>query len=543
MSADLLGWTVGDLLTTRSREQGERCFVEIVGEGRHSFAQVAQASRRIASALQAQGLRHGDTVAVMVANGIEAIESWLGANLLGAIDVTLNTGYRGAPLVHALNQAQARHLIVGAEFLGALQAVESELWHLQSVWIVGTQATPPVLPARWQLAEFARVVDAARPDVELPAVTGRDIASVIYTSGTSGPAKGVMLPHAQVVLLARQTAEKLRIGASDIYYSFHPLYHMAGKFMQVLACLHAGATLVLDRAFSARDWLQRVRDSGATLSGTHGPMMEMIFAEPATPHDRDHRLRAICTAPFPRHIAAAFEQRFGLRGVEVWGMTEVGIPLWISLDEPLREGSCGKVDARWFEFAVLDPDTDMPLAPGEVGEFAVRPRHPWTLMQGYMGMPERTVQAWRNFWFHTGDLGRVDADGYAYFVDRVSDRIRRRAENVSAYDIEVAALAHASVAEAAAVGAPSEFAGDDDIRLCVVLKPGQAPAPEDLLRHLAQRLPHFMVPRYIECLAELPRSATHKVQRAALKRRPLDAPEVWDRKAHGVVLRDMVERT
>lgn len=223
-------------------------------------------------------------------------------------------------------------------------------------------------------------------------------------------------------------------------------------------------------------------------------------------------------------------------------MTEVGIPLWCSVDEPLREGSCGRVDEQWFEFAVLDPETDEQVPAGQTGQFVVRPKHPWTLMQGYMGMPEKTVEAWRNLWFQTGDLGYMDESGHAYFVDRASDRIRRRAENVSAYDLEVAALDHLAVAEAAAVGVQSEFAGDDDIKLCVVLRPDQAVDPEQLLAHLADRLPHYMVPRYLEFLTDLPRSATHKVQRAMLKTRPLAGPEVWDRKAHGIELRQLMER-
>jgi crotonobetaine/carnitine-CoA ligase len=154
-------------------------------------------------------------------------------------------------------------------------------------------------------------------------------------------------------------------------------------------------------------------------------------------------------------------------------------------------------------------------------------------------MADKTVEAWRNMWFHTGDVGYIDASGLVYFVDRGSERIRRRAENISPYDIEVAALKHPAVAEAAAVGVPSGLSGDDDVKLCVVLRDGVALEAVDLVRHLAAELPHFMVPRYLEFVEALPRSATHKVQRAALKRPPFGA-DVWDRKQHGVALRDLV---
>jgi crotonobetaine/carnitine-CoA ligase len=408
---------------------------------------------------------------------------------------------------------------------------------LETVVVVGTSTNSGDW-GRVRLLEFDEL-GRNDGDLELPQVRHSDVASIIYTSGTTGPAKGVLMPHAQVVLLARRTAEQCRLGPDDVVYCYLPMFHMAGKFMSVLGTMSAGGKVVLDDRFSADKWLERIRDCGATFTGGHGPMLEMIHALPATADDRRHSLRTICSAPFPKHIARSFQERFGVRGLEVWGMTEVGIPCWSSLDEPLHEGSCGRVDDEWFEFRIVDPETDEPLPPGETGEFVVRARRPFTLMQGYIGMPDKTVEAWRNMWFHTGDVGYVDASGLVYFVDRGSERIRRRAENISPYDIEVAALKHPAVAEAAAVGVPSGLSGDDDVKLCVVLRDGMALEAVDLLRHLAAELPHFMVPRYLEFVEALPRSATHKVQRAALKRPPFGA-DVWDRKQHGVALRDLV---
>jgi crotonobetaine/carnitine-CoA ligase len=309
--------------------------------------------------------------------------------------------------------------------------------------------------------------------------------------------------------------------------------------MAVLGSLVAGGEVVIDAAFEPDKWVSRIREFGATVSGGHGPMLEMIFAAPPSPDDSNHRVRTVCSAPFPRHIAREFEARFGVKGLEVWGMTEVGLPVWSDIDAPLREGSCGKVDDDWFEFAIVDPDTDAAVVPGETGEFVVRPKAPWTIMQGYDGMPEKTVEAWRNLWFHTGDIGYMDGGGHVYFVERASDRIRRRAENVSAYDIELAAMKHPGICEVAAIGVPSEFAGDDDIELCVVLHDGAEVEPLGLLGYLARALPHYMVPRYLRFIDALPRSATNKIQRALLKNAPRD-PSVWDRKAHGVNLRDLI---
>lgn len=528
--------TVGDLLRQQAARYADRPFIRMLGSEPVTYAQAYARARRIAAGLSNAGIRKGQTVVLMLGNSLDHVFTSYAINLLGAIDVSINTGYRGAPLEHAVRQCEATMVIIDAQFVSALHEVLPGLASLDTLVIAGSP------PARdWGRIRTLAFDDISATDgeVELPQVAYSDIASIIYTSGTTGPAKGVLMPHGQVVLLARQTARQCRVGPEDVWYCFHPLFHMAGKYMSVLGTLSAGGTLVLDDRFSADQWLQRVRECGATVSGAHGPMLEMVHALPATAGDRDHSLRTICSAPFPRQIARSFEARFGVRGLECWGMTEVGIPCWSPFDEALREGSCGRVDDEWFEFRVVDPNTDEPLAPGQTGEFVVRPRHPFTMMQGYIGMPDKTVEAWRNFWFHTGDLGYVDESGYVYFVDRGSDRIRRRAENISAYDIEISALKHPAVREAAAVGIASEFASDDDIKLCVVLNEGAALEPLDLLRHLAAELPHFMVPRFLEFLDELPRSATNKIQRTALKRPPFGSV-VWDRSAQGISLRDVI---
>jgi len=207
----------------------------------------------------------------------------------------------------------------------------------------------------------------------------------------------------------------------------------------------------------------------------------------------------------------------------------------------LRVGSCGKNRSDWFDVRIVDPETDETRGIGEVGEIVVRPLAPWTIMQGYLGMPEQTVEAWRNFWFHSGDSGYIDAEGYAYFVDRMKDRIRRRAENISSYDIESASAAHPQVLEAAAVGVPSEFEGDDDIKLCAVLRPGEQLPPQELLAYLAQQLPHHMVPRYIEFLDALPRTPTNKVKKNELRSRGV-GPPAWDRRAAGISLKNLAGR-
>ena len=540
ITEDRRQWTVPAVLRHQAEVAPDRPFLHVIGEGEMTRLMAFEQARRIAAGLQALGVGHGDAVAVMAPTSLPSILAWLGSNLLGAIEVNINGAYRGQTLEHALNTIAAQTLVIERRHLGELQASEARLPHLRRAIHFRLPDAPDMsLPdfERIELIPFETVAGHA-PLADFPEVDRTEIGSMIYTSGTSGPAKAVRMPHAQIYFLARRTVEKLEAGPDDIFYCFHPLFHMAGKFMGIFAMLIGGGAIVLDRTFKPETWTARIREHGATVGLAHGPMLEMIFAQPPRPADTDHRMRRMIMVPFPRDIAADFERRFNLRGIECWGMTEINAVCWAPADEPLRPGSCGKVDADWYEFQVVDPQTDEALAPDQVGEFVIRPKAPWTIMQGYHGMPDKTVEAWRNFWFHTGDAGYIDRDGYVYFVDRLGDRIRRRAENIASYDIETAAAAHPAVSESAAIGVPSEFAADDDIKLCVVLRKDAAITPEALLQHLAALLPHYMVPRYIAFLDALPRTPTNKVQKARLRAMPLDVG-TWDRKAANISLRDI----
>ncbi|MBE7416756.1 MAG: AMP-binding protein [Ideonella sp.] len=535
-------WTLPRALDARVVETPDRPCVTTEGEGTETFAECRSAALAMTGTLRAAGVGAGDLVAVMSPNCRTAIHAWMGANLLGAADVMVNTGYRGNPLEHALNLVQAKVLIAEVRFLGVLREAEPRLEHLKRiVWF----RLPDGEGAGREPAGFSRIelvpLDSlssapaeprAEPDVS-------SLASVIYTSGTSGPAKGVMIPHAQAYALALQTVQGLRLASRDTLYCFHPMFHTAGKFISLYAGLLSGAQVVLDRQFRAERWLSRIRESGATATLAHGAMLEMVHAMPSAADDAENPLERLMASPFPRRIAADFERRFGVRGVEVWGMTEVNNPLWCPLDEPLHTGTCGKLNSDWADVRVVDPETDFEVPAGQVGELVVRPKRPWTMMQGYIGLPEKTVRAWRNLWFHTGDAAYVDADGWYHFVDRLGDRIRRRAENISSYEIESAAALHPAVRECAAIGVPSGYESDDDIKLFVALQPGHAWAPEDLLEHLVRLLPHYMVPRYLQAITALPRTPTNKVMKAELR----DAQgESWDRKAAGVALRDLARR-
>ncbi|MVW72939.1 AMP-binding protein [Bordetella sp. 15P40C-2] len=529
-------WTVPAILAQAVAQFASRPFLELAGDVCETYAEMGQRVADLAGRLFGLGVRPGDRVLSMLPNSLHAVHAWLATNRLNAVDVGINTGYKGKSLEHAANLSEARILLTTAPYLEVILQSSEQLTHLRTIVLLDDSVASRSLDTgKLEVLRCADVTSGSCDDSIAAAPS--DIGSIIYTSGTSGPAKGVMIPHAQIALLATSAARKMDLTQDDVFFSFYPMYHMAGKFMSVLATMVAGGKVVLDSGFDPSQWLTRIRDYGATVTAAHGPMLEMVYAQPPGPGDRQHQLRLIRTAPFPKRIAAQFEARFGVRGMEVWGLTEIGIPCWTDYREPLRVGSCGKVDTEHFEFAVLDP-RDHALPAGQIGEFAIRPRQPWIVMQGYLGMPDKTVAAWRNLWFHTGDCGYVDEDGYVYFVDRAKERIRRRAENISAGDIEAAALLHPDIKEAAAVGVESGYEGDDDILLCVVPRAGAALNHIELLRFLMRELPHFMMPRYLCQLPAMPRTVTGKLQRALVKEQACRT-ELWDRKRAGVALRDL----
>jgi crotonobetaine/carnitine-CoA ligase len=531
-------WTVPAILKKAVQTFGDKPFLELAGGKCETYQQTAAKVNEFAARLYGLGVRHGHRVLSMLPNSHGAVHTWLAINQLNAVDVGINTGYKGKSLEHAANLSEAQVIVTTASYLEVITRSAENFVHLRTVVLLGDTSINDVSHGKLSVVAYDDLPSTVLQDLPENDAAPWDIGSVIYTSGTSGAAKGVLLPHAQIALLAKRSAEKMDLGPEDVFFSFYPMYHMAGKFMSVLATMVVGGKVVLDSGFVPEQWLSRIKEYGATVTAAHGPMLEMVYALPPSSADRDHALRLIRTAPFPKRIAASFQERYGVRGMEVWGMTEIGIACWSDYRESLHVGSCGYVDKDYFDFAVLDAH-DRPVGVGQVGEFALRPKYPWTIMQGYLGMPEKTLEVWRNLWFHTGDCGYVSETGHVYFVDRTKERIRRRAENISAGDIESAMLLHDGVKEAAAVGVNSGYEGDDDILLCIVTKNAVKRDPVELLRFLMAELPHFMMPRFICQVQALPRTATGKLQRTVLKD-IFNTNEVWDRKTAGISLRDLV---
>lgn len=506
-------WVLPRVLERQARDNPGQPYLEIPGQQPVSFGEMEHRTRRVANALAALGVGFGDPVALMLPNSAAFIETWLAVARLGAVLVPLNTAWRGDLLRHVLHDCGARLVIAGTSLLPALAecGVDGSTHTLVVVAEVAQAAMPEGAVA------FATL--HAGPDTGLDVLVAvHDLAAILYTSGTTGRSKGVRLPHGHLHLDPQVYIEQLGLTADDVLYTCLPLFHANALLLGAYAALILGSRLVLAPRFSASAWLGEIRRSGATVTNLLGAMTGFIFNQPERDDDAGSALRVVVAVPTSPVQGPLFEQRFGVRLVELYGTTEVNCPVFQNLHEERRPGSCGRLADRWYECRLVDPQTDLDVAPGQPGEFVVRNKAPWTFMMGYHNSPQETLHAWRNLWFHTGDVLRRDADGYFYFVDRLKDSIRRRGENISAFEVEEVLLAHPDIAEAAVVGIPSPLDPlEQEVKACIVLRPGRTLDPVGLTAHCAGRMADFMVPRYIEAYSTLPRTATDKVMRTELR--------------------------
>jgi crotonobetaine/carnitine-CoA ligase len=497
-----------------------------VAGGDVSFAELADAVRRWAAALDRLGVSPGDTVLTMLPNSFESYYAWLGAAWLRAIEVPLNTQYRGQMLAYAANHCEAKVAVISERYLDRLEPLLDELVHLKCVLVPHASGSLPELPfeivGRDVLTESNAVDVGPGPDYF-------DIAAMIFTSGTTGPSKGVLVPWAQMY-------HNTTVWPSDTLdprrglYSPWPAFHAAGKSLFYFS-IHSGARLVLREAFSPGAFWHDVATYRCQAALLSGPMASMLMAAPPAGGDSATLLESVCMYPLIPEVEA-FKARFGVRVVTAYGMTEIGTPALSGWDL-VNDRSCGRRRAG-YDVRIVD-DHDEPLEPGHVGELVVRTTEPWLLCAGYWRMPDKTAEAWRNGWFHTGDAFREDEDGNFYFVDRIKDAIRRRGENISSFEVEACVNAHPAVAESAAVAVPSEL-GEDDLKVVVVLCPGEQLDPAALIQWIIPRMPRFMIPRYVEFADEIPKTdATLRTQKMKLRVNPIN-PNTWDREKAGIVL-------
>ncbi|MES2529405.1 MAG: AMP-binding protein [Pseudomonadota bacterium] len=507
-------WVLPAVLAEQAQRQPDATWVETVDGERCTFAEAWRDAREVAGWFAQLGVKPGDHVAIMMASHLDFVRAWTGLGLLGATVVLLNTELHGAFLAHQLRNCGARIVVVDPSFVAAVEEASADLVSLDCL-VVTRKADAPA----GRLPQIAWDDRRGAPAYDGPLPAAQQIACVMYTSGTSGPAKGVLMPHAHCTLYGIGSIKALQLRPDDRYYITLPLFHANGLLMQLGATLLAGIPAIVRSRFSASAWLGDVRKHEATVTNLLGSTAAFVLAQPAGENDARHRLRAVCSAPnLPLH-EASFRERFDVADViSGFGMTEVNIPVWGRLGQSCP-GASGWTHEEWFDVIVADPETDREVSRGDIGEILVRPKVPFGFMAGYLDMPDRTVEAWRNLWFHTGDAGTMDASGLLTFVDRIKDCIRRRGENISATEVEMLVGRIEGVAEVAAYAVPSAVPGcEDELMLAVVMAPDTGLRVEDLIAQADVLLPRFAKPGFVRMLDALPKTATGKLQRAVLRK-------------------------
>jgi crotonobetaine/carnitine-CoA ligase len=508
-----------------------KVFLDFLGET-CTFADVDRLSDELALGLLDLGVEPGQPVASILDNTIDAVTVWLAVNKIGAISAPVNTAFRGAFLRAQLADCTARVVIAEGEYAERVAAVADGLPCLTHLFSRGGE--PPSLAGPVVCAPLDAL--RARGDGVIEAqITPDQLAMLVYTSGTTGASKGCMIPHNMACNMGWNAVLTRGYGPDEVLWSPLPLFHLNAIAVSVVTGLIAQCRVAIAPRFSVSQFWPEVERSGATVVSLLGSMASLIADAPDSDAARRCRgqLRRVNAAPFPPSVVDKWRDRFGLKtgGAGAYGMTEAATISGLRGDEPPGPpGSSGRV-GRDFDVRIFD-DNDNEQPAGTAGEIVCRPLRPNIMFQGYWNRPADTVKAWRNLWFHTGDLGRLDEDGFLYFVDRKKDYIRRRGENISTYEMEAVFRQHPAILDVAVHAVLSPM-GEDEVKVTAEIIPGAEITEEALCRWSIERVPYFAVPLYVEFRETLPRSATGKVLKDELRKDGRTAA-TWDREAAGL---------
>ncbi|WP_336158735.1 AMP-binding protein [Amycolatopsis sp. VC5-11] len=525
-SEELAAETVSGLIAARARQHPGKPALVVDGT-ELTYGELDLAVSEVARGLLATGAAPGDSVGILLPNRAEYLLAWFGAARAGLVEVPVNTAYKGQFLDHALRSTGVRILVTEPALLG-LVADLPELPEALTTVVVLDDAAPGGTPPGVRVLGWPELLASGDPARELPAVSPADPVAVMLTSGTTGRSKGVVYPNRMQVVAAKECAQQMGTTADERLYTCLPLFHGAAQVNITLHGLFAGATVVLGRRFSASRFWDDIRAGGVTQFNALGSILPVLLAQPPSERDRDHRVGRVFAAPAPRQVLEPFEERFGIHVVEGYGLTEIKNVLY----NPLAARKIGSIGVP-TESSILEvhDESGNRAAPGQAGEIVYRPREANIMFSGYRGEPEATLATMKDLWWHTGDLGYTDEDGYFYFIDRKKDALRRRGENISSHEVESVLLAYPGVVAAAAVATPSEL-GEDEVLAVLQLESGRKPDFAELFAHCDRALPHFMVPRYYRVLDQLPVTPTGKVRKTDL--RGQGRGEAWDAQAAGL---------
>ncbi len=482
-----------------------------------SARRVDEASRLVAAHLHVLGVGRGDRVASLMENSPEQVLLFFATIRLGAVAVPINNAYKGEFLRHQIDDSGAVVIAVQADMRERVEA------------IAGGEATPSLRA----IVDPIELLDDGITAVEDAELQPNDLACFIYTAGTTGPSKGCMLTHNYVVSMAGQIARAWEREPDDVVWTPLPLFHLNAISICVVGTLLNGGSAAIARKFSVSNFWPEVKRTGATVLSMLGSLAILIANADDHPDSAGHKLRVCAAAPMPPDTDRIWRARFGCATFSGgFGLTEASLLAALPPGVENKPGAAGMLNQIEFETVLLD-DEDQPVAVGDVGEICARPRHPDMMFAGYWNRPADTVAAWRNLWYHTGDLGRVDTDGFLYFVDRKKDTLRRRGENISSFEMEKVLFGHAAIKDCA-VHAVASPMGEDDVKVTAVMQESAMIDAETLCRWMAERVPYFAIPRYIEFRDDLPRNPVGRVLKYQLRDEGV-TPQTWDREAAGVV--------
>ena len=516
---------IGDVLRSQARDQPGSEFFR-AGMRWITYGEMDQLSDRLAVGLARQGVRTGSVVALIVPNREEFAACFFACAKLGAILVPLNTFLKGEFLRYQLDDSHATSLIADQAGVDAVTPFLAALPNLALV----IELDQPRRQAGVRSLTFDEL--SASNDL-VPSVSPRrgDLLAILYTSGTTGLPKGCMLPHGYYLSVAEAMIDAEFTGPRHRVLSTFQLFHSAGQAVVLASTLLAGASVQFVTEFSARAFLDEAREMKATVLWGVGAVAAALLAVTSKPDDRDHDLTHCIFSPLSEDMQLEFGRRFGIPvSTEIYAQTEC-IPITIGPLSRRRISRSVGEPSKHLDVDIFD-ESDEPLPPGEVGEIVIRPRRAHSMFQGYWGRPDDTVATWRGLWHHTGDYGYIDAEGRMTFLDRKSDSIRRRGENISSLELEAALELHPDIERAAVVAVASELT-EDDIRCFLTLTTGSRLTAEGFFQFFRSRLPYYAIPRYVDIVDEIPVNAQARVMKSELRRLPLSGLG-WDLQKAGL---------
>jgi carnitine-CoA ligase len=526
--------TIPQLLERRLDQDPHREYLDVCGV-KVTAAEVATIANRLANALRELGVCPGDRVATLIENSAEAMLSWWGIVRGGAVAVPINTAYKGEYLRYQIADSGSRVLIVEASLVDRAYKVVADVDSLEHLVVIDEEA-PEVTGAVGHTWAELLGADDKEPSVD---IRPTDLGTFIYTGGTTGPSKGCMLSHNYHEALTRQIGICWRRTAEDVVWTPLPLFHFNAITTAVLGPLVYGGRSAIYRKFSVSNFWPEMNRTGATVTSTLGTMAYLLAHDidrPEMPRSgsdvANTSLRLIGAAPLPVEVDEVIRSRFGVETFSgAYGVTEASLISWSPYGVRNKPNAAGVINDEYFDVRIFDDD-DNEVGPNVEGEIVIRPKRPAVMFEGYWGRPEATVATSRNWWYHTGDIGRIDEDRYLYFVDRKADYLRRRGENISSFEVERILMGHGDLADVAVHALLSELT-EDDLKITATLAEGSALTEEQLFRWCIDELPYFALPRYIEFRTELPRSPVGRVLKRDLRDEGV-TEATWDAEASGI---------